>query len=194
MITRKTSLQNLFLSHAWDIDLRGRSTHDRVKMLKEELTKHGWKLWFDEERLLLGCNIDAQMSEGITQSDAVCICITRQYIEKVNSQARDDNCAKEWNFAQATGKKMLPLIFEKEMLDIKAWPSGVMTMYLSNTFYIDCTADNLKDVSKRISSMLTLLGLQPRLAHRYSWPISKPLRKQLSRNISNSKLSHIIRI
>jgi hypothetical protein len=113
------------------------------------------------------------MATGISGSDAVCVCVTRKYIEKINSQARNDNCAKEWNFAQAIGKKILPIIMEEEMLDIRAWPQGLMTMYLSNTFYVDCTSDDVKSNAKKLDAMLMLLGLKKRkLLKRFSsWPL-----------------------
>ena len=167
-IRRIPSPNNLFMSHSWSADLRGRSTHDRVRSLKDELKRHGWKVWFDEERLLLGSNIDTKMATGIRDSDAVCICITRSYLEKINAQ--DNNCAKEWNLAQSLGKKILPIVLEEEMLDCKSWPPGIVTMYLGNTFYIDVSSDNIVDNARRLSDMLLLLGLTPRLQKSHSWP------------------------
>lgn len=165
------SANNLFLSHSWDTDRRGRCTHDRVRELKGALARFGWKLWFDEEKLLLGTNIDSEMASGIKNADAVCICVTRSYIEKINAQ--NNNCAKEWNFAQAINKRILPLIFEEEMLDIRNWPAGVATMYMSNTFYIDCSGDDLILTAEKLSKMLALLGLKPRLASTWSWPLAR---------------------
>lgn len=179
------SPKNLFLSHNWGSDLRGRDTHARVKEIKEHLVARRWKVWFDEEQLLLGSNIDVKMASGIRCSDAVCICITRAYVEKVNGQDRADNCAKEWNFAQATGKRILPLIMEHEMLDIKAWPPGVMSMYLGNCFYLDCSGEDTKEISERLGTMLKVLGLKPRLVKpSHSWPITRSTRRgklQMSR-------------
>ena len=189
---RPPSFNNLFLSHAWGSDLRGRSTHGRVKILKEKLSILGWKLWFDEEQLLLGCNIDTKMATGIRNSDAVCVCITRNYVEKINEQAHGDNCAKEWNFAQSLGKKILPLIMEEEMLDVKAWPPGIMTMYLGNTFYIDCSSDDLEDTAKKLSQMLELLGLKKRMIQKtYSWPIHTRKRTKLFRTRSSRNIVHV---
>lgn len=175
----RSPLHNLFLSHSWSKDLRGRSTHDRARILRDELRKLGWKLWFDEDQLLLGCHIDSKMAEGIRNSDAICVVITRSYVEKVNSC--EGNCAKEWNFAQAINKKILPIIFEQEMLDIKAWPPGVMTMNLANTFYVDCSCDDLRACAKRLSAMLCLLGLQPRLRRSISWPTWKVTERVLEK-------------
>ena len=58
------------------------------------------------------------------------------------------------------GKKILPIIMEKDLLDIRSWPSGIMTMYLGNTFYIDCSGTDISDTAKKLSKMLQLLGLK----------------------------------
>ena len=58
------------------------------------------------------------------------------------------------------------------MLDVKAWPQGLMSMYLGNTFYIDCSGDNIPSIALKLSKMLELLGLSKRkLERKYSWPI-----------------------
>ena len=160
------------MSHAWQIDSCGRSTHDRVHTLHVELQKLGWKVWFDEEKLFAGDILDVKLADGISSSDAVCICITRAYCEKVNSGNIRDNVFKEWNFCQTIGKKMIPIILEPEMRDVKAWPVGVMTMILGNTFYLDASGDNLVEVAARLGVMLRALGLKPRLtSHSLSWPM-----------------------
>ena len=159
---RPTSPQNLFLSHAWAKDVRGRSTHRRAAALRDELRRLGWKIWFDEDRLLAGVPLDAQLASGITQSDAVCICVTRKYCEKVNAAASADSVYKEWNLCQTVRKQMIPLIFEEEMRDVREWPPGIMSMVLGNTFYIDASSDDIRAVAARLSKMLVLLGIQPK--------------------------------
>lgn len=159
------SRTNLFLSHAWGVDSEGRSTHERVRKLNDSLRRMGWAVWFDEERLLLGSNIDVEMSEGIERADAVCICVTRRYVEKINAQVIGDNCAKEWNLSLVSRKRILPLIFERDMLDVSNWPRGVAQMYLAHTLYIDCTGD-IQDTSLKLSQMLLLVGLVPRCMSR----------------------------
>ena len=166
------ALHNLFLSHAWAPDLRGRPTHARVAVLKDELRALGWSVWFDEDKLLVGDALDVQLAHGIRTSDAVCVCITRAYCEKVNAASSRDNVWKEWNYAVAIGKKMIPLVLEEDMRDVRAWPPGVMTMILGNTFYLDASGDDLRDVAVRLSAMLRLLGLRPKLRPKnHSWPL-----------------------
>jgi hypothetical protein len=194
--TFPVDLYNLFLSHSWDTDARGRSTHERVRLLQKELTRRGWSIWFDEEHLLMGCNIDSKMAVGIKDSDAVAVCITSRYIEKINSQVRADNCVKEWNFAIAVGKKIIPLIFEEELLDVRSWPPGIMTMYLANTFYVDCTSDDVPGHAKKISQMLHLLGLRPRVQKSISWPMPRTILKSsaMRRTKTHGNVRTIVRL
>jgi hypothetical protein len=118
-------------------------------------------VWFDEERLLAGCNLDCEMSKGIMNSDVVCLCITRQYCLKVNSGSTQDNVFKEWNLCQTLNKKVVPIVMEPGMLDVKQWPPGIMSMYLGNTFYVDASGDNIPEIASRLSRMFILLGLKP---------------------------------
>ena len=38
---------DLFLSHNWSPDEKGRNNHDRVSVINEALKKLGYKCWFD---------------------------------------------------------------------------------------------------------------------------------------------------
>ncbi len=128
----------------------------------------GWRVWLDVEQLLVGSPLDVQLAEGIRQSDAMCVCITRRYCEKVNLANASDNVFKEWNFCQAICKTMIPIVMEADMMDVKEWPPGIMTMVLGNTFYLDASGDDMKDAARRLSAVLHALGLRRRLVH-HSW-------------------------
>jgi hypothetical protein len=69
-------------------------------------------------------------------------------------------------------------------------------MYMGNTFYIDCSSDNLKETAMKLSDMLTLLGLKKRLSKVYSWPLaSSNIRKRsFARTRSERKLQKMVRI
>ena len=60
------------------------------------LTARGIKPWFDGERMQ--DNIPQQMANGIDQSTCVAAFVTRQYMDKVNSEAAD-NCKMEFQYA-----------------------------------------------------------------------------------------------
>lgn len=157
------SLYSLFLSHAWGTDSHGRSNHERVAQLRRRLSALGYNVWIDEDHLMLGDSIDDAMSDGIMSSDAICMCITRRYIEKIN-HARINNCKKEWNLSVQTGKRIIPLIMEREMLDPGNWPLGTWSMYMQNTFYMDGTSDDVNGVAQRLARLLRILGVPKRPA------------------------------
>lgn len=167
---------NIFLSHSWDIDAHGRSTHQRATTLAHLLEQFGWNVWLDEENMFLGCNIDVQMANGILSADVICICITRRYIEKINSQCADDNCVKEFNLSIVSGKRIFPLIFEDDMLDIRNWPKGVAQMYFAHTFYLDCTAE-IQSICTKLARTLVRAGLTSSVTDR-SLCLSKIGKKQ----------------
>ena len=159
MRTTRRSAKNLFLSHAWQTDARGRSTHAVVRDLRMALGALGRAVWFDEEQLLLGDCIDVELCRGIQESDVVVVCITRAYCDKINTQSQRDSCAKEFRLALSLNKKILPIILERDMLDATQWPPGVMRMYLANTFHLDATDDDTAKVARNMSQMLELLGV-----------------------------------
>ena len=163
----------LFLSHAWTQDSMNRNTHQRVVALHSELEMLGWSIWLDMNELKPGENIDAVIAKGISNCSVIGICLTKSYIEKVEKSSlqangRRDNCAKEWNCCTSLGKKMIPFIMEPDMRNIENWPPGIITMYLGNSFYVDCTDDNIKLIATRISTMLKMMGFSPRnIKHLY---------------------------
>ena len=167
---------NLFMSHTWVSDSQGRSTHERAAALRHELKRLGWKVWFDEDQLIAGHSLDAQLAAGILSSDAVCVCVTRAYCEKVNSANARDNVYKEWNFCQSLGKMIIPIIFEQDMLSVAAWPPGIMSMVLGNTFYIDASCDKkVRGTATKVSRMLKLLGLRQKHSLSFRSRPSRPL-------------------
>lgn len=88
---RPRSLPHLvFLTHDWGKDELDRQNHERVKKVNQILQAEGIKTWFDEERLQ--GNIRYQMAEGIENSYAMVVFVTRRYMEKVNSLDNRDNC------------------------------------------------------------------------------------------------------
>ena len=75
----------------------------------------------------------------------------RAYLEKINKQEQNDACVKELKLAHLLNKRILPLIMESSMLDIKQWPWGVASMYLANMFYIDASGDDMSAIADDLS-------------------------------------------
>lgn len=150
--------KQLFLSHAWKNDDLGRNTHDRVRLLKDCLKVNGWSVWFDEDDMKL--NLDASMITGIENSEVVLACLTKEYVKQLNNFSvyqKNKNCAKEWKYAIARNKTVIALLLEPGIVSNK-WPSGIITMYISDQLYIDATGDNMTKVANDITRFLSALG------------------------------------
>ena len=155
--------RQLFFSHTWQKDNLNRDTHTRVYDLAKKLEKCGWSIWIDEE-LMIG-NIDAAMANGIENADVIIVCLTEQYCLKVNETAKDphkrDNCLKEWTYANARNKLMIPIIMEPKLLSMSNWPPGIVSLYFGSTLYINATSDNLNSAVIMINKILEQYGLKP---------------------------------
>lgn len=142
----------LFLSHTWKRDQMQRNTHERVARVKDELSKLGVPAWLDEEEL--AGDIDHCMALGIDRAEVVVVFLTRAYCLKVEGAAASpwahDNCYKEFSYAQAARKPTLPVVFEECMLDVTAWPPGVVKMRFASKMYVDGSVVDAEEIARRI--------------------------------------------
>ena len=156
--------KQIFFSHTWRPDNLYRDNHKRVKKLVKELKLLNWTCWLDEEEMF--GNIDACMSNGIQNADAILIFITEEYCKKINDGANNpyirDNCLKEWNYSTNKQKLLIPVINEPCLLNTSCWPDGIINLYFGSTFYIDYTEDNnITNVAKNITYLLSKYNIYP---------------------------------
>lgn len=138
-----TYKKNLFMSHTWRYDELNRDTHQRVKLISNALRELGYTTWFDEDDMVNG-NIDISMAEGIDNCDCFIVCLTKNYINKINEASKNmlirDNCYKEFNYANVSNKIMIPLILEPGINRL----SGIIGLYLGNQYFIDFSFSDFK--------------------------------------------------
>ena len=165
----RTTGCDVFLSHAWGTDALGRNTHARARALRDELRRRGWSVWFDEDELVAGRDVDASMCAGVESARAVCFCVTRRLLARVDdgccaTGVVSNNCAKEWNAAMrcASGVLVIPVIFEPQMLDLQNWPSGVGRMHLASRMYVDASGTCMHAAAREISRAMWKSGARPR--------------------------------
>ena len=179
--------KQLFFSHTWRPDNLGRNTHTRVYDVVKQLRDNGWTTWFDEEDM--GGNIDAAMADGIDNAEAILVCLTETYCKKVNETAKNprnrDNCLKEWTYANARNKLLIPVIMEPCLLNPSDWPPGIVSLYLGSTLYIDATKEDLNTAVIFTNKFLLKHGLQPRNK------VSKDFFKAITHTIMNKKTSPV---
>lgn len=159
--------KQLFLSHAWGKDTQSRDNHDRVRKVSKALNIHGWSTWLDENEMYN--NIDYSMMKGINNADAVIICLTNSYFNKINSAVANprlrDSCLKEFTYASVSDKIMIPIIMEKELLNPKKWPSSIISLYFGYTLFLNFTDENYLSNATKLSFLLKKYGLKPFLCN-----------------------------
>lgn len=156
---------DVFLSHDWGIDEKGRDNHDRVSIINHKLDELGYRTWFDEEKIM--GDIDDEISEGIEQTKCVIVFMTRQYHNKVNSRDPYDHCRLEFNHAKrmVSIDKMVAVVMEPCMTEAKKW-TGQIGMYLGGKMYINMSKDlmnktYLKKQMKKLQKVLQSMGIRP---------------------------------
>lgn len=164
----QATAKQLFLSHTWRPDEEGNDTHARAVALARELAVLGWTAWLDEDDMDI--NVDASMAEGIEGSQFVIMLMTRQYARKINRSARlpaggNDNCLKEFAYSLRLQKTIVPVAFERCMLDVADWSPGVFPMRMASMLYTNGVG-RVSEVAQRVHARLLQLGGQPQRQYR----------------------------
>ncbi len=157
--------KQLFFSHTWKKDELNRDNHNRVLNISKEMNNLGWSTWIDENDM--SQNIDFSMSRGISNSEAVILCLTKEYFLKIDNAVINnnysDNCFKEWNYSIIKNKLIIPIIMEPKLDNCQFWPGSIITMYLGNILFINGSLENFKSIAKDLHNRLIKEGLTPDL-------------------------------
>lgn len=128
--------KDIFLSHAWGYDSENRDNHKRVKELASKLQNYGYFVWIDENDLQ--GNIDNGICDGINKSKVVILCLTENYINKINkAKGLNDNCLKEFNYTMHLNKLIIPIIMDSKSSQMYLRQSGIVQLYLNSILYLD---------------------------------------------------------
>ena len=110
------------------------------------LQELGFITWFDEQRMR--GNVAHQMANGIDNSQAVHVFITKRYLLKVDgagARGDNDNCKFEFEYAcnRKGVEKMLSVVMEPECTDTTSWQGVVGGKFGSRLYYDFSSDDNL---------------------------------------------------
>ncbi|EOD41046.1 hypothetical protein EMIHUDRAFT_222110 [Emiliania huxleyi CCMP1516] len=127
-------LYHAFLTHSWVKDGKGRDTHARVSRINDHLKARGMVTWFDGDRM--EGEIADKMCEGIDDSAAIVVFVSKAYLDKVASKNPNDNCKKEFKYAtqRKSATKMVPVPMEPDCLMPGNW-KGQVGMELGGTLF-----------------------------------------------------------
>ena len=150
---------DVFLSHDW----RTAGNHEKVMHVATELKKRNVTSWIDAEQLRGGV-LARRIVRGIHDSSVFVCFLTRSYCDKVEAEGERgfaDWCFVEFHAALnlKTSKYMIPVVMDKELLDVRAWTSPLIRGILGGKAYIDMT--DVRDgracdlLAQRIKRMLT---------------------------------------
>lgn len=110
-----------FLSHDWG---QGSVNHALVKKINERLMDLDVVTWFDGDRLI--GNIHGTIESALGLTKIALVFITRNYVDKVNSDNINDNCRLEFLAALKLKRNMIPIIMERDMLDANFHPTTAL--------------------------------------------------------------------
>lgn len=118
----------VFITHTWKKDERGRDNHARAARINIALKAAGIKSWFDDDRM--HGNVTQTMLRGIDESALVIVLVTRQYESKVNGEDQRDNCLVEFNYTVnhklvSGPEPVIPVVMEPCMRDPKGWKGSI---------------------------------------------------------------------
>jgi len=130
---------DVFLAHDWGAAGDNFPTHEKVKRINRLLKEQCITTWFDDSNM--GAITDVGVAEGIRQSRAVIIFITKRYSNRLENQK--NNCTKEFLYAvghkEIENGEIIPVVLDKEMQDHNNWGDRLelnvprVNMYISMT-------------------------------------------------------------
>ena len=156
---------DVFLSHNWGKDEKGRDNHYRVSLINHKLNELGYQTWFDDHKIK--GDIDDEISKGIEQTKCVIIFMTQWYHDKVNTEIPHDKCRLEFNHAKRTktANKMVAIVREPSMIVARKW-TGQVGMYFGGKKYVNMSGDlsnkiYLETQIKKLQELLQPMGVRP---------------------------------
>jgi len=100
LVTRIRLPYDVFLSHTWGKDAVGRNNHKRVGIIARELQRRGVNCFYDNLDSSLGDTgrTGLNLSKGIPQSEVALVCLTDEFISKIESSKGYNNAQREFQF------------------------------------------------------------------------------------------------
>jgi hypothetical protein len=92
-----------FISYKWDIH------KDKVHNMANELKKNKLKIWLDLDQMKESTDLSTTMQSGIDNSHLFICCVAETYCDFENPNNK--NCKSEFNYAFATNKTIIYVIF-----------------------------------------------------------------------------------
>ena len=150
--------RKFFLSHKWG---NQHQNHRKVLQIYEQLLALGLKsenVWIDQQELSGGDSLVTEITNAVVDSDILILFITRDYMEAYNADKRSDLCWFELNTAIMKNIKILPVLMDEGMKDVRTW-TGKFEIFFRDTLHLDFSPaeiySNSNALQQRCESLLT---------------------------------------
>eukprot|EP00733_Pompholyxophrys_punicea_P001820 Pompholyxophrys_punicea_v1_NODE_1067_length_991_cov_3.924145.p1 type:complete len:149 gc:universal NODE_1067_length_991_cov_3.924145:387-833(+) len=116
------------------IDELGRNNHETVARINESLKERGLVTWFDADRL--EGDVSHGICKGVDLSAVVIVFVTKNYLEKVEQDVKDDYCKLEFNYSvkRKSSRFMIAVPMEPRVQETNTW-FGPVGFLLSSRLY-----------------------------------------------------------
>ena len=127
---------HIMLSYQWDYQ-------NEVRQIRDALKRAGLNVWMDIDKM--SGNIYEKMSEGVEGASIIIVCMTSKY-------QTSENCNKEFQYAQVSKKKIIPIKLEKGFN-----ATGALGLITAGQLYIDFSNmskfnENMESLKKEIQT------------------------------------------
>ncbi len=78
--------KDIFISHTWQKDKKGRNNHTRCMVLCNILKGTGYSVWFDHYDM--GRDVDNSITQAIDNCKVFIVCLTTAYCLKINNAVK----------------------------------------------------------------------------------------------------------
>ena len=135
---------DVFLSHAWSDGI-----HERVVAIAEALERdHGLRCWLDQNEVR--GDVSAAMANGIDQSEASVVFVSRAYMDKVNKpDTEKDNCRAEFQYINKRKglPRMIPCVLEPELCSTASWEGNFGFLFEGDRLFTPVLSDTPKEIA-----------------------------------------------
>lgn len=133
---------HIMLSYQWDYQTE-------VRQIRDALKRAGVNVWMDIDKM--SGNIYEKMSEGVEGASIIIVCMTSKY-------QTSENCNKEFQYAQVSKKKIIPIKLEKGFN-----ATGALGLITAGQLYIDFSNmskfnENMESLKKEIQTFSASSG------------------------------------
>ena len=130
---------DIFISYSWGLKIQDQfQTQEKVKILKKYLEDtYSYRIWMDVDYIKAGHQLQVAIAKALRASKCVIVVLTKEY-------TYSKNCLKEISLADALGKPIIPLLFDKYVED--NWPPENVDIFIAQSVYSKFNNINLNDL------------------------------------------------